>query len=451
MKTHSKSMIQGPLLGGIVSYTVPIMLTGLLQLLFNAADLVVVGRFCGSIAVAAVGATGAIITLIINLFMGLSVGGGVCMAHAIGSRDREAMHRTVHTLLPTALVSGLILTAVGAGCAGRFLTWMGTPEDVLPLSTRYMRIYFCGVLFSMVYNFCSAVLRAAGDTQSPLLYLTVAGVTNVALNLVFVTQFHMGVAGVALATILSQGLSAALVVRALMNTEEGWKLELRKLRFYRQPLQKLIALGLPAGIQGAMFSISNVLIQSSINSFGQVFMSGNAAAGNLDSFVNVSMNAFHQTALNFTGQNVGAGQYQRVKKLYRLCLACVSAVGLCLGTAAYAFSPWLLRIYITDSPQAISYAIVRMAYLCLPYFILGMMDVTTGVLRGLGSALVPTLIYVLGICGVRILWIYTVFQIPQYHTPECLYLSYGISWLVTLLGQYAAYRGALRERMKQYR
>ena len=451
MKSRSQNMISGPLFGSIVSYTIPIILTSLLQLLFHAADLVVVGRFCGSISVAAVGSTGAITNLIVNLFVGLSVGGGVCMAHAIGSRDREAMHRTVHTLLPTALVSGLVLTVVGVSCSRTFLTWMDTPEDVLPLSAQYMRIYFWGISFSMIYNFCSAVLRAAGDTRGPLVYLTVAGVTNVILNLIFVTVLHMDVAGVALATIISQGISAILVVLAMMRTEEGWKLELKKMRFYRQPLLKLIALGLPAGIQGSMFSISNVIIQSSINSFGPVFMSGNAAAGNIEGFVYASMNAFHQTALNFTGQNAGAGQYKRISRLYGICLACVTAVGITMGSAVYGFAPKLLQIYITDSQEAIAYAVERMAYICLPYFFLGMMDVTTGVLRGLGSSLTPTLISVVGVCGFRILWIATVFQLPQFHTPQCLYLSYLTSWIITLLGQIIAYRIAFRKKEEEYR
>ena len=262
MKRYQKSMLEGPLFLNIVTYTIPIILTSLLQLLFNAADLVIVGRYCGSISVAAVGATGSITGLVVNLFIGLSVGTGVCMAHALGSRDDEAVHRTVHTALPTALISGIFLTVVGVIFSETLLIWMGTPEDVLPLSATYMRIYFCGMTFNMVYNFCAAILRAAGDTKGPLIYLTIAGVVNVLLNVVFVTLFHMNVAGVALATAISQGVSAVLVVIALMRRTDSCRLQWKKMRFYKAQLTKMIGKGLPAGIQTSMFSISNVLIQS---------------------------------------------------------------------------------------------------------------------------------------------------------------------------------------------
>lgn len=450
MRKMQKSMLQGPLFASIVTYTVPIILTGLLQLLFNAADLVVVGQYCGSISVAAVGSTGSLTSLMVNLFIGLSVGAGVCMAHAIGSRDETSMHRTVHTALPTALVCGAVLTVVGVAFSEIFLIWMGTPADVLPLSTLYMRIYFGGMVFNLVYNFCAALLRAAGDTQGPLIFLTIAGVINVLLNVFFVMVLHMDVAGVALATTISQGVSAVLVTVALMRRTDGCKLELKKMRFYKAQLTKIIGRGLPAGIQGSMFSISNVVIQSSINSFGKVFMSGNAAASNIESFAYVSMNAFHQTALNFTGQNVGAGQYKRVNRITMLCLACVTVTGIVTGGAVYLFAPQLLPIYIPDSPEAIAYGIQHLAYIALPYFLLGMQDVTSGVLRGFGSSLAPTLISVLGICGLRIAWIYTIFQIPRFHTPGWLFLSYPVSWIVTLLAQFALYVFVYRRHVKKY-
>ena len=282
MKKHQQSMLQGPLFLSIVTYTVPIILTSLLQLLFNAADLVVVGRFCGSRSVAAVGATSSITNLVVNLFIGLSVGAGVCMAHAIGRRDETAMHRTVHTALPMAVLSGVVLTIVGECFSETFLIWMGTPEEVLPLSTLYMRVFFGGMTFNMVYNFAAALLRAAGDTKGPLIYLTIAGVINVVLNVLFVTVFHMDVAGVALATTISQGVSAVLVVLALMRRTDASRLFLNKLRFYKEQLKEIVGKGLPAGIQSSLFSISNVVIQSSINSFGSVVMSGNTAAGQLE-------------------------------------------------------------------------------------------------------------------------------------------------------------------------
>ena len=436
MKRHQQSMLQGPLFLNIVTYTIPIILTSLLQLLFNAADLVVVGRFCGSVSVAAVGATGAVTNLVINLFLGLSVGVAVCMSHALGSQDDEMAHRTVHTALPTALVSGVFLTIVGVAFSKTFLTWMGTPENVLPLSTLYMQVYFCGMTFNMVYNFCAAILRAAGDTKGPLIYLTIAGVINVILNVIFVVFFNMNVAGVALATAIAQGVSAVLVVLALMRRTDSCRLEWKKIRFYKAPLTKMVSKGLPAGIQGSMFSISNVIIQSSVNSFGNILMSAGAAAGNIEGFAYAIMNAFHQTALNFTGQNVGAGQYDRIKKIAIISLASVATVGAVVCIGMYLAAPQLLSIYITDSPEAIVVGVRRMAFVTLPYFLLGVQDVMTGLLRGLGASLTPMLISVAGICGVRIIWIYTIFQVPSFHTPDWLFVSYPISWVTALIPQF---------------
>jgi putative MATE family efflux protein len=439
MKRNRQDMLSGPLLPSIISYTIPIILTGLLQLLFNAADLVVVGTK-GEIFLSAVGATNSITNLIVNLFIGLSVGAGVTMAHAMGCRDREAIHRTVHTALPTAFIGGVILTIVGVAMSETLLIWMDTPASVLPYATLYMRIYFSGMVFNMIYNFGAALLRAAGDTRGPLVYLTIAGVANVVLNLIFVLLFGMTVDGVALATIISQGISAALVVRALMRRTDDAHLSLKKLHIYKSQITKIVRLGLPAGIQGSLFSISNVLIQSSINSFGEVFMAGSTAAGSIEGFVYVTMNAFHQTALNFTGQNVGAGKYDRVRKIYGICLGSVTVLGLMVGGAAYLLRQSLLGIYIVDSPNAaaaIAAGSQRMLYICIPYFLLGLMDVTTGVLRGLGSSLTPMIISVLGVCGFRIVWIYTVFAAS--HTPKTLFLSCPISWGVTFLLQLSAF------------
>ena len=451
MKRQQQSMLQGPLFGSIVSYTIPIILTSLLQLLFNAADLVIVGRYCGSISVAAVGATGSITALIVNLFIGLSLGAGVSTAHAIGGKNEVETHRTVHTAVPTALVSGAVLTVVGIAFSEDFLRWMGTPENVLPLSALYMRIYFGGILFTMVYNFCAAILRAAGDTKSPLIFLTIAGVINVVLNVVFVTVFHMNVAGVALATIISQGVSAVLVVWALMRRTDACKLQLKKMHFYKKQLGKIVSLGLPAGIQSSMFAISNVVIQSSINSFGDIFMSGNAAASNLEGFVMVTMDAFNQAALNFTGQNAGAGQYKRVRKILITCLACTAVVGLAGGLTMYAFGRQLLAIYITDSAEAIDYGMLHLAYVCAPYFLLGTANVVSGALRGLSVSVSPMIISVLGICGVRIVWIYTIFGLPQYHTPGCLFFSYPLSWVITLAAQLVLFAVVYRKRMETYK
>ena len=433
------------MLSGIVLYTIPVILTSVLQLLFNAADLIVVGWFCGSVSVGAVGATNAVTNLIINLFVGLSIGAGVAVAHGLGSHDNVEVYNTVHTAIPTALVGGVILTIAGIFLSEPLLALMKTPEETLPLSVIYMKIYFCGITFTMIYNFCAAILRAAGDTQSPLIFLCIAGVINVILNVIFVLEFEMNVAGVALATVISQGISAVLVTRALMRRTDACKLEPRKMRFHKPQLVKIIRIGLPAGIQGSLFSISNVIIQSAVNSFGDVFVSGNSAAVSIEGFMYVMLNSFHQTAVNFVGQNVGAKQYRRAKRIVWICFGCVLVTGLAAGALIYTFGRDLLSIYIKDSDQAIAYGMIRLSYVSLPYFFLGLMDVSTGALRGYGASLAPMIICVLGVCGLRVGWICTIFQVPGYHTPECLYLSYPVSWVITFAIQLAFYLKLIRK------
>lgn len=436
---HKVDMLSGPLFINIIKYSVPIVLTGVLQLLFNAADLVIVGQFCGILSVAAVGNTGSITNLIVNLFIGFSVGTGVIVAQGLGANNKESVHRAVHTALPLALVGSVVVTAVGVCFSEQLLRLMNTPESVLPLSALYMRIYFAGSLFMLVYNFSASILRAAGDTKSPLIFLIIAGIVNVVLNVIFVTVFHMNVAGVALATTVSQGVSAFLTVRALIKRTDACKLYISKMRFYKHELIRIIRIGLPAGIQGSLFSISNVIIQSSINSFGDILMSGNSAAGNIEGFIFVTLNAFHQTALNFIGQNVGAMQYKRAKKILYICLASVLVIALFLALIIYLAGSQLLSIYITDSDEAIAWGMIRLTCLCVPYCLCGMMDVTTGALRGMGASLVPMLISIIGVCGIRIGWIYTIFQIPSFHTPQSLYYSYGISWAITFLVELVAF------------
>jgi len=439
MKRNQRDLTSGPLLSGIIAYTVPIILTSVLQLLFNAADLVVVGRFRGSLAVGAVGATGSLTTLIVNLFVGLSVGAGVSVAHAIGARQEKMLHRIVHTAIFVALVGGALLTVIGVSLSGVFLRLMDTPAEILPLSTTYMRIYFCGMIFNLVYNFSAAILRAAGDTKSPLLFLSIAGVLNVALNLVFVVALGMSVEGVAMATIISQAVSAVLVVRALVRRSDGCRLDMRQIVPHKGPLLRILRIGLPAGIQASLFAISNVIIQSSINSFGDIVVAGNAAAANIEGFVYVAMNAFSQTAVNYTGQNSGAGRYDRVRKIFFLCCVCVAVTGMVLGGGIYLFARPLLSIYITDSPQAIAYGIIRMSFVGLPYFLCGIMDAATGSLRGLGASVAPMIISVLGVCGIRLGWIYTIFRDPRFHTLESLFISYPISWIFTFIAETIAF------------
>lgn len=435
MKNKSADLCEGPLISRIIFYTIPIILTGILQLLFNAADLIVVGRCCGSISVGAVGATGAIINLMVNMFIGLSVGAGVTVAHGLGSGRSEDVRRTVHTAIPTAIICGAVLTVIGLFFSETFLRMMDTPDDALPLAASYMRIYFCGTIASMLYNFGSAILRAAGDTQSPLYYLTAAGILNFFLNLFFVIVLKMDVSGVALATTISQIVSAVLIVRALIMRNDACKLELKKIHIYSRQLKRILQIGLPAGIQSSLFAISNVIIQSSINSFGSVAMSGNAAAQNIEGFVYTSMNSYSQTSLNFTGQNYGAGKIDRLKKIMIVCLVSVFCTGLILGAVALFFGKSLLSIYITDSQEAIGYGLTRMKYIMLSYFLCGLMDVTTGLIRGLGKSVLPMLITVAGVVGIRLGWIYIIFRIPKYHTLQSLYISYTISWIATFIAE----------------
>ena len=446
---RSANMLNGPLWSSLISYTIPVILTSILQLLFNAADLVIVGRYSGSINVAAVSATGSITNLIVNLFIGLSIGAGVTVAHALGGHHKQEVQRIVHTAIPTALVGGIILSVVGILFSETFLKMMSTPDSVLPLSAKYMRIYFCGMTFTMVYNFCASILRAAGDTKAPLIFLTIAGIVNVILNIFFIVALDMTVDGVALATVISQAISAILVIIALMRRTDSCKLSLRKLRFYKQPFLKIIRIGLPAGIQSSMFAISNVIVQSSINSFNsEALISGNGAAGNIEGFVYVAMNSFQQTAVNFIGQNMGAHQYNRIKKIFGACLLLVSVVGLAAGFAVWSFGEELLSVYITDSAEAIRYGLIRFNYIALPYFICGLMDVSTGALRGLGASVTPMLISILGVCGIRIMWIYTVFQIPRFHTPEWLYIAYVLSWFGTFIFETTAFIYIYKKRVR---
>lgn len=427
-KKYEIDMCNGPLLGKIMIFYVPLMLSGILQLLFNAADIVVVGRFAGNEALAAVGSTSSLTNLIVNLFMGLSVGANVLVARYYGAGQNGELKEMVQTALATAVAGGIILIFLGFFISGPALNWMGTPEDVISHSVLYMRIYFAGMPFMMVYNFGSAVLRAVGDTRRPLYYLLIAGVVNVILNLVFVIVFSMGVAGVATATVASQAISAALVVRCLILTDSPYRLHLKGIRIAGDKLVRMIQIGVPAGMQGALFSISNVLIQSSVNSFGSVAMAGNTAGSNIEGFVYTAMNAFHQAAISFSGQNYGARKYKRIRKVLLICELLVMAVGGLMGGFAYLFAGTLLRLYTTD-PQVIQYGILRMGIICVPYFLCGMMDVAVGALRGMGYAIMPMLVSLTGACLLRVVWIYTVFQ--KVHTLKCLYISYPVSWGLT--------------------
>ena len=427
-KKYEIDMCSGPLLGKIMIFYVPLMLSGVLQLLFNAADIVVVGRFAGNEALAAVGSTGSLTNLIVNLFIGLSGGTNVLVARFYGAKQDGELTETVQTAIATAMAGGIILIFLGFFLSKPALGWMGTPGNVIEHSVLYMRIYFIGMPFMMVYNFGSAVLRAVGDTKRPLYYLLIAGVINVILNLIFVIAFSMGVAGVAAATVISQAVSAALVVRCLIRTDSAYRLELQGIKIVPDKLLKMIQIGVPAGMQGALFSISNVLIQSSVNSFGSVAMAGNTAGSNIEGFVYTAMNAFHQAAISFSGQNYGARKYKRISRVLLICELLVLGVGIVLGNAAYLLGGTLLKLYTVD-PEVIQYGILRMRIICTTYCLCGMMDVAVGALRGMGYAIMPMLVSLTGACLFRVVWIYTVFQ--SYRTLECLYISYPISWGLT--------------------
>lgn len=436
MKRSNRNMLEGPLVPSIIMFAIPVALTNLIQLLFNAADLIVVAQFCGSVSVASVGATVSLTGLIVNLFMGLSVGAGVTVGQAIGRKNDVDIHRAVHTALPTAIIGGGALTVIGLLCSESLLKMMGTPEDVLPLSAVYMKIHFAGIVFNLVYNFSASILRAAGDTKSPLIFLTISGVVNVILNVIFVAFFNMNVAGVSLATTLSQALSAVLAILALSRRTDACKLELKKIRIYKAQLVRILKIGIPAGIQTSLYSVANVLLQSSINSFGSAFMSGYTSASNILSFVNVLGVGFGQASVNFSAQNTGARNYKRVMKSTLICLACSIVSYSLFSFLAYLFRYPLLSIYISDSQQALEYGVGRISFIWSVLFLQGWMDVAGGALRGLGKSVLTMIGSIMGICVLRIAWILTIFQIPQYHTPESLYFMIILSFAVTFLFQF---------------
>ena len=446
-KRLRQDLCSGPFLPKIIAYTIPIILTSVLQLLFNAADLVVVGQFEGNDDLGAVGATGALINLLVSLFTGLSIGAGVCVAQGIGAKDDSRVSRAVHTAIPAAAIGGAVLTVIGVVFSPWMLQMMDTPEKVMDLATLYMRIYFGGIIPVLLYNFGAAILRSAGDTKSPLIYLSIAGVVNVVLNLFFVAVCHMSVAGVALATVLSQALSCVLVLRALMHRTDACKLILKNLRIDMGSLKRIIAIGLPAGIQGSMFSVANVVIQSSVNSFGEAVLSGSTAAANIEGFTYMSINAFQQTATTFVGQNAGARRYNNIGKVAGLCIACVTVVGIVLGGSCYLLAPQLLPIYLKEGGAAVQHGITRMSYVCLPYFLCGIMDVLSGVLRGMGASSVPMVVTLLGACGLRVVWVATVFR--QNPTVGTLFLCFPVSWTVTLIALGISFVIVWKKRMKK--
>lgn len=424
-------------------YTLPIVATGILQLLFNAADVIVVGQFSGDAALAAVGSTGALINLIVNLLNGLSVGASVCAAQAYGARDDKKLSEVVHTAICISVIGGVIFGIIGFVGSRTFLTWMGNPDDVIDQATLYLKIYFAGTPVMMLYNFGAAILRSVGDTRHPLVFLSISGAVNVVLNLFFVIVLGMDVDGVAYATVISQAIAAALVVIFLVKSKENFRLEFSKLRINKKQFLSMVRIGIPAGLQGSVFSLSNVVIQSSINDFGKVVMAGNTASGNIEGFIYIAMNSFYHSALTFTGQNIGAGKPERIKKVMLLSAGMSALTGIILGAFALTFNHSLLSLYCTENPDAIKYGLVRMGVIATTYFLCGIMDSLTGSIRGLGNSVSPMIISMLGACGIRVLWINTVYKWANLTDPfeklRMLYLCYPISWMLTCIALFVCF------------
>lgn len=444
-KRQTVDMCDGPIFKNIVRYAVPLILTGLLQLLYNAADIIVVAKWAGGTALAAVGSNGALVNLIVNVFVGLSVGASVIVSRYYGAGDKRNLHEAVHCAMSLSIICGIITLVIGLLVARPALSLMATPSDVIDQATTYLQIYFLGMPAFMIYNFGAAILRAVGDTKRPLYILMASGLVNVILNLILVIGFHFDVEGVAIATLTSQIISAVAVVICLMRTSDVYKFEFRKMRIYPSKLGAMLRNGIPAGIQGSIFSISNILIQSSVNSFGSAVVSGNAAAANVEGFVYVAMNSMHHTCLAFMSQNIGAGKFERLSKIFRTCIITVIIVGLVIGGAVVIFGEQLMSLYTATSgadqsilpADVVKFGMNRLKIICTTYFICGIMDVLVGALRGMGSPWMPMIVSIVGVCGIRITWIYTVFRF--YHTPESLYVSYIVSWLATAAVQFICY------------
>lgn len=436
-------MCSGALLPKIVAFALPLMLTTMLQLLFNAADIMVVGRYTGPHALAAVGATSALIHLLVNLFAGIALAANVLVARYCGAKEPAQVHETVHTAMCMAGIGGVLMIFVGVLAARPVLAAMATPDDVIEQATLYMRVYFTGMPFLVVYNFGAAILRAVGDTRRPLYFLTLAGVVNVLFNLLFVIVFKLGVVGVAIATVISQAISAVLVLQCLCRSESVIRLCPRALCIHRDKLIAILRIGIPAALQGVLISLSNVLIQSSVNSFGSLAIAGNTAATNIDGFLYAAVNAISQTVVSFTSQNMGARLYRRVDQTLIQGLLLVCAIGTSLGVGSYVFGYQLLHLYSPD-PQVAAYGILRLGIIGIPYALGGAMDVLPSSLRGMGCSLLPTAISLTGVCLFRVLWIMTVFQ--THRTLVALYISYPVSWLITVVMQLICYL-VMRRRM----
>lgn len=430
-------MTEGPLFKKLVAYAIPIMLTGILQLLFNAADLIVVGRFAGRTALAAVGSTTSLTNLLVNVFMMISIGVSVAVAQHYGAHEPDEVEQTVSTAMFMSVLLGVAVCLIGMAACKPMLKAMGSPDDVIDQSVLYMRIYFTGMPAFMVYNFGASALRAVGDTRRPMQFLTIAGIINVILNVITVVNFKLGVAGVAIATSVSQYISAIFVVLSLVRPESCLHLDIRHMRMHRDKILAILKVGLPAGLQSFVFSISNVVIQSSVNSFGSAVMAGSAASNNVEGFIYTSMNAVVQSTMAFTGQNIGARRFQRIGEIVRKSILLQIIIAGSMAVIGCALSEQLISIYAKGDVESIAWGVSRLRIIGGTYFIMGISDVAVGAMRGMGNSTVPMAISIFGICVLRIVWIYTVFS--AYRTFEMLIVSYPVSWIVTLAAQYVCY------------
>ena len=435
---HAVDFTSGSIGKKMIKFAMPLMFSSILQLLFNAADIIVVGKFAGDECVAAVGSTTSLINLIVNLFIGLSVGVNVMVANYFGAKKADDLSDTIHTAVAISVISGILLSFVGFFFAPEILKIMNTPDDVIELASVYVKTYFLGMPFMMLYNFSAAILRAVGDTKRPLYFLSAAGVINVGLNLVFVIAFHWSVFGVAFATILSQVVSALLVLRCLVRDDGLLKVEFRKLKIHKNKLLRMMQIGIPSGIQGMMFSISNVIIQSSINTFDTAIVAGSAASTSVEGFAFTSINAFHQSAVSFAGQNKGAGRYDRINKILFTAWGYAFITAVIFAVTFVLFDNARIGLYVS-SEDVIKAGVERINIIAWSYLICGFMDVTVGVIRGLGYSVMPTIVSLLGVCGIRILWVTAVFGMERFHFVETIYYSYPISWTITFIAHFVCY------------
>ena len=429
-------MCNGSIMDKLVSFALPLMLSGILQLMFNAVDIIVVGRFSGSEALAAVGSTTALINVFTNLFIGISLGANVLAARFFAAGRKEEMSETVHTSITLALISGILMAFVGLVFSKGALELMGTPEDVIGLSTLYMRIYFMGMPFFMLYNYGAAILRAVGDTKRPLYFLIIAGVINAGLNMVLVIVFGLGVAGVGIATVFSQMVSCVLVLTCLCRTEGSYKLSFSKLSMKGYYLKQIFQVGIPAGIQSTVINFSNALLQSSVNSFGSTAMAGYTAANNILGFLYVSINSVTQACMSFTSQNFGVGKYKRMDRVLIDCMILSVGTALVLGCGAYFFGAEILQIY-TEEADVIQCGVEILSITTVPYFLCGIMDLFPGALRGMGYSAVPMVLSIIGTVGMRVLWIFAF--CPQHRSLYFLFISYPASWIATIVMQVVCY------------